>query len=58
MERMMKKLPSVFRFIVGTLVVYFGIRVFWTDYVPFLLQIAGLVVALCGVWLVLNDSEK
>lgn len=57
MERIMKKLPSVFKFIVGTLVVYFGIRVFWTDYVPFLLQIAGLVVALCGVWLVLNDSE-
>lgn len=58
MERMMKKLPSVFRFLLGTLIFYFGIRILWTDYVPSLLRIAGIAVALCGVWLVLDDSEE
>lgn len=58
MKRIMKKLCGVFRFIVGALVVVFGIRVCWTDNVPLLVQMAGVAVTLCGVYIVLDDSGK
>lgn len=58
MERFFKRMPNLLKFGCCTLVVYFGIRVFWTDYVPFLLRMAGLVVALCGFLLALVDSEE